>query len=425
MIKTLLECAQADTPLFAAECVRWPITIHVPEAKNRAHADVLIQDANSPAPASGFLSLQFASLEAARDGYRVIRENLEKQSANLFPEPMDRFAALHNTCVSAHKALDHIAYPFTTKAIDLLGGDLKAVIHPNRHDDGIATPPYSYTATLHCAGDPSVGIGSWEGTPPMVGTTAREAASRLEGFCEFMHPLYLHQANLFQYAPSGSAAEADAERLLEHFCSNDALRAFEMQGKLARDYDLAVAQEPVRHIDGEGLRTTVAYAIVDESVAGHQTLLGPWETSLDRLEQQLHSDNEKMLGKDYIDAFVRSYEACALWSTSTGEDVDLHLDDQYDSDDIDPDSRLAMRKDCLAFIRENTNDLRNIDAEQAGHDFWLTRNRHGAGFWDRGLGEVGRRLTESAQIMGAIELYAGDDNKIYAAGHEPRQIPTP
>jgi hypothetical protein len=30
--------------------------------------------------------------------------------------------------------------------------------------------------------------------------------------------------------------------------------------------------------------------------------------------------------------------------------------------------------------------------EQAGIDFWLTRNRHGAGYWDRGLGITGDKL---------------------------------
>jgi hypothetical protein len=28
-------------------------------------------------------------------------------------------------------------------------------------------------------------------------------------------------------------------------------------------------------------------------------------------------------------------------------------------------------------------DLRQYSAEQLGHDLWLTRNGHGAGFWDR------------------------------------------
>ena len=41
---------------------------------------------------------------------------------------------------------------------------------------------------------------------------------------------------------------------------------------------------------------------------------------------------------------------------------------------------------------------------QLGHDLWLTRNGHGAGFWDRGLGELGERLSEAARSLG--EAYA-------------------
>jgi hypothetical protein len=40
---------------------------------------------------------------------------------------------------------------------------------------------------------------------------------------------------------------------------------------------------------------------------------------------------------------------------------------------------------------------------QAGHDFLLTRNRHGAGFWDRGLGDIGDKLTEAAHAYGHAE----------------------
>ena len=40
-----------------------------------------------------------------------------------------------------------------------------------------------------------------------------------------------------------------------------------------------------------------------------------------------------------------------------------------------------------------------IGWEQLGHDLWLTRNGHGAGFWDRGLGALGERLTETAKAM--------------------------
>ena len=47
--------------------------------------------------------------------------------------------------------------------------------------------------------------------------------------------------------------------------------------------------------------------------------------------------------------------------------------------------------------------------ELAGHDFALTRNRHGAGFWDRGLGEAGDVLTDLAHSFGEATLFASAD----------------
>jgi len=61
------------------------------------------------------------------------------------------------------------------------------------------------------------------------------------------------------------------------------------------------------------------------------------------------------------------------------------------------------------YIRKGGN------AEQLGHDFWLTRNRHGVGFWDRGLGGLGERLTEHAHKFREVTAYAGDDNLVYFA----------
>ena len=57
---------------------------------------------------------------------------------------------------------------------------------------------------------------------------------------------------------------------------------------------------------------------------------------------------------------------------------------------------------------------RYTNEERLGHDFWLTRNGHGAGFWDRGLGELGQKLTEATKTFGTSDLYIGDDGKIYA-----------
>ena len=50
----------------------------------------------------------------------------------------------------------------------------------------------------------------------------------------------------------------------------------------------------------------------------------------------------------------------------------------------------------------------------AAHDFILTRNGHGAGFWDGGWHKPwDRRLTDLAREFGEISCYVGDDSLIY------------
>ena len=79
--------------------------------------------------------------------------------------------------------------------------------------------------------------------------------------------------------------------------------------------------------------------------------------------------------------------------------------------------------DCAAFELANLKALRLAgDPSQNGHDFWLTRNHHGAGFWSRGyegrIGEasIGDYLTQKAHEFGEVSLVVGDDGKLYLEG---------
>lgn len=72
--------------------------------------------------------------------------------------------------------------------------------------------------------------------------------------------------------------------------------------------------------------------------------------------------------------------------------------------------------DCVAFLdlceRANVS-LQGMEPEQVGQDFWLTRNGHGAGFWDRGLGDRGYRLSDLAHSFGECHVMEGDDHYVY------------
>tara|TARA_R110001606_G_scaffold47376_2_gene120582 strand:+ start:4577 stop:5317 length:741 start_codon:yes stop_codon:yes gene_type:complete len=92
-------------------------------------------------------------------------------------------------------------------------------------------------------------------------------------------------------------------------------------------------------------------------------------------------------------------------------------DDEFEDGDIDwnPEALAQMEKDAETFYSKAEKLLQTLDADprQHGYDFWLTRNGHGAGFWDRGYGEAGDKLSAFAEKFGQVTVYKGDDGKAY------------
>ena len=113
--------------------------------------------------------------------------------------------------------------------------------------------------------------------------------------------------------------------------------------------------------------------------------------------------------------FVEAYLETALWS---GTDSDGNpLDKDYSIGDFSDEAVEEAIKDCDDFVKANKEDLESVgDKSSHGHDFSLTRNGHGAGFWDRGYGAAGKRLTEAAKAYGSADVYVGDDRKLYFTG---------
>ena len=112
---------------------------------------------------------------------------------------------------------------------------------------------------------------------------------------------------------------------------------------------------------------------------------------------------------------LESYLTTALWS-STDMDTDDPLDDNYSIRDIDKSAINDAKKDLAKFWKQAGDLLKGEDETQIAHDFWLTRNGHGAGFWDRKYDDPtkGDKLTKIAEKFGEINLYVGDDGKIYS-----------
>ena len=144
-----------------------------------------------------------------------------------------------------------------------------------------------------------------------------------------------------------------------------------------------------------------------------------------------------------MDKFTQDYLIAALWS-STGDD-DEPLDRDHSISDIAPEAIERAEKDCAQFQAANLADFALADLKEGhgGHNFWLSRVGHGSGFFDEHsfsvcpadnetwtFGErvakknaldltcncpyhACQRLQDAARKFGNVDIYKGDDSKLY------------
>ena len=127
----------------------------------------------------------------------------------------------------------------------------------------------------------------------------------------------------------------------------------------------------------------------------------------------------------------QDYITALLWSSyhyENGDDIPFDEIDTELSKELDD----KITSECSAFYeraekllarywnQENKNstmwDYNHPTDQQIGHDFALTRNGHGAGFWDRPeiYGErCADLLTTLSNRYGESNIYLGDDGLIY------------
>jgi hypothetical protein len=132
------------------------------------------------------------------------------------------------------------------------------------------------------------------------------------------------------------------------------------------------------------------------------------------------------------DQMVNAYLEAALFTDTDNSDPSggNPLDQNYSIEDFSPDSLAKATADCEAFSRRAAEWIRQLPAgvslTQLGHDFWLTRNGHGVGFWDRPevYGEqVGDQLTEICKEFGEVYTTVGDDGVLYLEGGKDLSTP--
>lgn len=117
----------------------------------------------------------------------------------------------------------------------------------------------------------------------------------------------------------------------------------------------------------------------------------------------------KTLNKIKLQNFVDSYLATAAWvETETGECTDFTKQ-----------AKQIAKNDCKEFIKRTIERMGEDKAIElltipgsdltylAPHCFYLDRNGHGTGFWDRenDFGEDADTLSEISKSMGSIDCY--------------------
>lgn len=118
--------------------------------------------------------------------------------------------------------------------------------------------------------------------------------------------------------------------------------------------------------------------------------------------------------------FVQAFIVTLLWSS--GEEYD-----DKDASDLSPEALRAVEVDCQDFLKRVEDRFMDCDWDhvpgrrsercewsQLAHDYCLTRNDAGAGFWDGDWDATGiaEFLNEQAKWSGRMTPYTGDDGQI-------------
>ena len=99
--------------------------------------------------------------------------------------------------------------------------------------------------------------------------------------------------------------------------------------------------------------------------------------------------------------FINAYFEAALWAEG------------LEGETFSQETEKTMVKDCKQFFAIAEPMIAGRYT-QAGHDFWLTRNGHGAGFWETPdwPEAEGKALTALCDMFGTFDLYLGDDGLV-------------
>lgn len=151
----------------------------------------------------------------------------------------------------------------------------------------------------------------------------------------------------------------------------------------------------------------------------NEIMKGYLEAALWTEEERLDSERNNVsniINNDYEDEEDESQDEIRFMKIMR-DNFHKKTIESFTREDIEPNSLIQAYLDIKNFITTAGSEaileaLNENDKFQLGMDFWLTRNRHGAGFFDHSY-EHEQQLTTAAQNLKEVDLYIGDDNKLH------------
>lgn len=122
------------------------------------------------------------------------------------------------------------------------------------------------------------------------------------------------------------------------------------------------------------------------------------------------------------ESMVDQYLETALWSSMISEGTEdapgkrdgEPFDAYFAVSDFTAEARSQAEAECAAFLAlPGISDIcARYDDGDIGHNLWLNRNGHGAGFWDGDFEDAegdGDKLSAAAESLGEVDLTVTKD----------------
>lgn len=110
-----------------------------------------------------------------------------------------------------------------------------------------------------------------------------------------------------------------------------------------------------------------------------------------------------MIAREFLQGVLAAilFAECDM-NNPEGDDTSLESHG-HSVEDFADDARESLRHDAVSWLWENRRLIRaamttGYTVEQAGHDWYFTHAGHGVGYWDRGLGKLGKMLSERCPL---------------------------